>query len=77
MEKYFAAVQPEMKIKAKRILEVNVDHKAFLSIDVNRITNPELAKKYCEILYNQALLIAGLPIDDPSSYTDMLCTLFK
>ena len=77
MEKYFAAVQPEMKIKAKRILEVNVDHKAFLSIDVNRITDPELAKKYCEILYNQALLIAGLPIDDPSSYTDMLCTLFK
>ena len=77
MEKYFAAAQPEMKIKAKRILEVNVDHKAFLSIDVNRITDPELAKKYCEILYNQALLIAGLPIDDPSAYTDMLCTLFK
>lgn len=77
MEKYFTAVQPELNMKAKRILEVNVDHKAFLSIDVNRIANPELAKKYCEILYNQALLIAGLPIDDPSSYTDMLCTLFK
>ncbi len=77
MEKYFAAVNPELKMKAKRILEINVDHKAFLSIDINRITNPELAKKYCEILYNQALLIAGLPIDDPSSYTDMLCTLFK
>jgi hypothetical protein len=42
-----------------------------------RIIDPERAKKYARILYNQALLIAGLPIDDPSGYTDLLCSLWK
>ena len=39
--------------------------------------NPEKAKKYAEIFYNQAQLIAGLPIDDPSAYTDLLCSLWQ
>ena len=38
--------------------------------------NPDKAAKYCEVLYNQALLIAGLPIEDPSAYTDLLCSLW-
>jgi molecular chaperone HtpG len=39
-------------------------------------SDPEKAKKYAEILYNQSLLIAGLPIDDPSGYADIVCSLF-
>ncbi len=77
MEKYFAAVQPELGMKAKRILEINVDHPAFVTFETTRIIDPERAKKYARILYNQALLIAGLPIDDPSGYTDLLCSLWK
>ena len=77
MEKYFTAVQPELGMKAQRILEINVDHPAFVTLRTTRITDPEKAKKYVEILYNQALLIAGLPIDDPSGYTDLLCSLWK
>jgi molecular chaperone HtpG len=77
MEKYFAAVQPELGMKAKRILEINVDHPAFVAFETTRIIDPEKAKKYARILYNQALLIAGLPIDDPSGYTDLLCSLWK
>ena len=77
MEKYFAAVQPELGMKAKRILEINVDHPAFVTFETTRIIDPERAKKYAQVLYNQALLIAGLPIDDPSGYTDLLCSLWK
>ena len=77
MEKYFKAAQPELGLKAKRILELNVDHPAFLAFETARLTDPERAKKYARIFYNQAQLIAGLPIDDPSAYTDLLCSLWQ
>ena len=77
MEKYFTAVQPELGMKAKRILEINVDHPAFAAFETARITDPDQAKKYAEILYNQACLIAGLPIENPSAYTDLICSLWK
>ena len=76
MERYFKAVGQEMPVKAKRILEVNTEHPAFAAIDRTMTVNPEKAAKYCEVLYNQALLIAGLPIEDPSAYTDLLCSLW-
>jgi molecular chaperone HtpG len=53
-----------------------VDHAAFLALDRARSDDPERAKKMCEILFNQALLIAGLPIQDPSGYTDIVTSLF-
>ena len=77
MEKYFTAVQPELGMKAKRILEINVDHPAFAAFETARIIDPDKAKKYAEILYNQACLIAGLPIENPSAYTDLVCSLWK
>ena len=76
MERYFKAIGQEMPVKAKRILEVNTEHPAFAAIDRTMTANPEKAAKYCEVLYNQALLIAGLPIEDPSAYTDLLCSLW-
>ena len=39
--------------------------------------DPERAKKYSELLYSQALLIADLPLEDPSAYTDLVCELMK
>ncbi|MBQ7737737.1 MAG: molecular chaperone HtpG [Oscillospiraceae bacterium] len=77
MEKYFTAVQPELGMKAKRILEINVDHPAFRAFDVARVVDPDKAAKYAEIFYNQALLIAGLPLEDPSGYTDLVCSLWN
>ena len=76
MEKYFTAVQPDFGLKAKRILEVNTNHPAFAALESARETDPEKAKKYAEILYQQACLIAGLPIENPSDYTDLLCSLW-
>ncbi len=75
MEKYFAAVQPEMGVRAKRILELNVEHPVFRALETARVADPEKAKQYAEILYNQAKLIAGLPIENPSAYTDLICSL--
>ena len=77
MERYFAAAQPEMGLKAKRILELNVEHPAFAALEAARTADPEKARKFARVLLNQAKLIAGLPIDDPSGYTDLLCSLWS
>ena len=75
MEKYFQTIQPDTDIKADRILELNVDHAAFAALEAAVSADPEKAKKYATLLYNQALLIAGLPLEDPSGYTDLVCEL--
>ena len=77
MEKYFQAVQPDSAIKAQRILELNVEHPAFAALEAAVTADPEKARKYASLLYNQALLIAGLPLEDPSGYTDLVCELMK
>ncbi len=77
MEKYFQALQPDAGIKADRILELNVEHPAFAALEAAVTADPEKAKKYAALLYNQALLIAGLPLEDPSAYTDLVCELMK
>ena len=77
MEKYFHAVQPDSPIKADRILELNVEHPAFAALEAAVTEAPEKAKKYATLLYDQALLIAGLPLEDPSAYTDLVCELMK
>ena len=77
MEKYFKAVQPDSAIRADRILELNVDHPAFQALEAAVSTDPEKAGKYAQLLYAQALLIAGLPLENPSAYTDLVCELMK
>ena len=77
MEKYFQAVQPDASLKAERILELNVEHPAFQALEAAVEADGERARTYAELLYNQALLIAGLPLDDPSGYTDLVCGLMK
>ena len=77
MEKYFETVQPDAGIKAERILELNVEHPAFRALSDAVEHDLEKAKAYAQVLYNQALLIAGLPLEDPSAYTDLLCSLWQ
>lgn len=63
MEKYFNAVQPDSGMKAQRVLELNMNHSAVKAMESAVQTDIEKAKKYAELLYDQALLIAGLPIE--------------
>ena len=75
MEKYFNSVQPDSGMKAQRVLELNLGHDAVKTMESLIQTDIDKARKYAEVLYCQALLIAGLPLENPSEYTDLVCSL--
>ncbi len=75
MEKYFNSVQPDSGMKAQRVLELNLSHDAVKTMESLIQTDIGKARKYAEVLYCQALLIAGLPLENPSEYTDLVCSL--
>lgn len=78
MEKYLKRQNADMGgFKAERVLEVNADAPVFETIRTAMAADPEKAKKYVELLYCQALLIAELPLEDPSAYTDLVCSLMN
>ncbi|MFI3313371.1 MAG: molecular chaperone HtpG [Eubacteriales bacterium] len=75
MEKYFKKMNPEMDMKAGRILELNGDHDVFAKLQIAVAQEPEKAKTMAKILHYQALLMADLPIENPTEYTDLICSL--
>ncbi|MBQ9914764.1 MAG: molecular chaperone HtpG, partial [Clostridia bacterium] len=77
MEKYFKSIPGSegMSAKAEKVLELNPDHKAFTALKTAFETDKDKAKKYARILYAQSLLIAGLDIENPSEYADLVCEL--
>ncbi len=77
MEKYMRAVQPEVPFAVGRILELNADHPAFAALEAAMESDREKAATYAKILFDQAALIAGLEIEDPGAYTDLVCSLMK
>ncbi len=78
MEKYFASIPGEVNqsIKAKRVLEVNIDHPAYSALKKAMEEDSDRAKTMAEIMYDQALLIAGMPLDDMLWYSDRVFALF-
>ena len=78
MEKYMRKQGGELAdFEGKHVLELNADSSAFAAMKNAMSTDKELAAKYAKILYDQALLIAGLPLEDPSEYSDLVCSLMK
>ena len=79
MEKYFQKVDPNAakEMKAARVLELNPDSGAFAALRSALDEDKEKAKTYAELLYQQALLIAGFPLEDPAGYTELVCSLMK
>ena len=77
MEKYFSKMENGMPMKAERVLELNPDSGAFAALRSAVDSDRELAGKYVELLYGQALLIADLPLPDPAAYTELVCSLMK
>ena len=77
MEKYFASLPgEEEKPKAVRVLELNPSHKVFNSLkNAYSEGNKEKIKRYAYILYNEALLIAGLPAEDPTALAEAISEL--
>lgn len=76
MEKYFSQIQPDSNMKAQKVLELNMEHNALKKLQSEFTVNKDRATKMAKILYNQALLIAGLPIENPTEYASLVCDLF-
>ena len=77
MEKYMKRANPEMAYTAGRILELNGDHPMVAALQKAMTENPDRAKDYAQLLFDQALLMADLPLADPVAYTDLVCRLLE
>lgn len=73
MEKVINAMPDNQNIKADKVLEINVDHDVFKSLKQAHENDKEKFNLYTNLLYNQALLIEGLPIHDPVEFTNDIC----
>ena len=70
MEKVLNAMPNDQKVKAERILEINVNHPIFEKLSALLASDKEKLKQYAGVLYDSALLIEGLPVEDPVAYTN-------
>jgi molecular chaperone HtpG len=75
MEKVLSQMPQNQGIKATKILEINPDHPIFTTLQNVAKDDPATLKEYADVLYDQALLIEGLPIDDPVGYADRIVKL--
>lgn len=78
MEKYFAEMpgSEDEKMKAQRVLELNASHPAFNALNDAFLNDKEKAKDLIKIMYAQASIMAGLPLDDAVGYSDLVFKLF-
>ena len=65
----------DKQIKAETVLEINVDHPIAKTLGELFETDKDKLAKYSRILYAQACLINGMPLDNPSELSDMVCSL--
>ena len=75
MEKYFRKMRRDVPMSAQRVLELNPDSAAFQALCKAFEQDKEKAAAYVEVLYNQALIIADLPLPNPARYTELVCGL--
>lgn len=75
MEKILAAMPDNQNIKADKVLEINKNHEVFQSLKEAFENDKEKLDLYTKLLYNQALLIEGLPIQDPVEFTNDICKI--
>lgn len=73
MEKILQAMPDNQNVQADKILEINTNHQVFQSLKSAFATDKEKLILYTNLLYNQALLIEGLPVQDPVDFTNDIC----
>ena len=73
MEKVLQAMPNNQHIQANKVLEINTDHDVYESLKGAFDKDEETFKLYTNLLYNQALLIEGLPVSDPVEFTNDIC----
>lgn len=75
MEKVLSAMPNGQDVKADKVLEINVSHEVFQSLKNAFASDKEKLGLYTNLLYNQALLIEGLPVGDPVEFTNDICKI--
>ncbi|MEE0511197.1 MAG: molecular chaperone HtpG [Peptococcaceae bacterium] len=76
MEKLYAAMPNGQSIKAQKVLEINKNHPVYAKLEaLYKENNEDALKEYTNLLYQQARLIAGLPVEDPTSFARSLSVL--
>ena len=77
MEKVLNTMPNNQNVKADKILEINTNHQMFESIKKAFENDKDKLKMLSNVLYNQALMIEGLPVDDPVQFANDVCCLIK
>ncbi|EJT6501245.1 molecular chaperone HtpG [Clostridium perfringens] len=77
MEKILSAMPNNQGVKAQKVLEVNTNHEVFNSLKDAIENDKDKFNLYTKLLYNQALLVEGLSIEDPVDFTNDICKLMK
>lgn len=75
MEKVLNAMPAQEKVKAQRVLELNAEHPVFEKLRSLYPHDKDRLKTYTELLYDQALLIEGIAIEDPVAFSQKLCEI--
>ena len=77
MEKVINAMPTDEHIHAEMTLEVNKDHPIAQKLKDLYETDKEELKKYTKILYSEARLIEGLPIENPTEISNLICEMLS
>jgi molecular chaperone HtpG len=75
MEKILKAMPNNQNVQADKILEINANHEVFRALKEAYDNDKGKLDLYTNLLYNQALLIEGLPIQDPVEFTNDMCKI--
>ncbi|AUD66024.1 molecular chaperone HtpG [Tenericutes bacterium MZ-XQ] len=75
MEKILKSMPNQQDIKAEKILEINPDHDLFKAVESVYQKDSHKIDEYASLLYHQAMLIEGLPIEDPTEFSNNLVKL--
>ena len=78
MEKVLRRMPNAEGVESTKVLELNPNHTVFAALKAAHAAgDTDKVAKYAELLYDQALLIAGLPIEDPVAYAQLVCGLMQ
>lgn len=75
MEKILNQNPQNQKVTSEKVLEINPNHKIFAAMQKLFETDKDKFRDYASILYDQALLIEGMQIDDPVEFSNKICSL--
>ncbi|MBQ2640247.1 MAG: molecular chaperone HtpG [Bacilli bacterium] len=77
MQKVFDAMPDEMGIKAEMILEINENHPITKKLQELYKSDKDEFINYTKILYSEAKIIAGLPLDNPTEISNLICDVIS